>query len=269
MSSLPNDFRDDNAPISSSAIMPIDTSQFELQVEETRASDATPASPVPTDTVEMRVQATGDYKVSWRVGAQRALNQLVYQLHRNRAFQIGWGLLVAACLALIAFTLTVRLDHIDDDLAIVQELEALETRLVTIRSEWSPEEMAALKENVANADTRRVFLDYRSLAVWLQEKSLFAEQLGLDFRYTLGERSTARIDDMYEVPISATINGPTAQTDTYLRALEFLKRVISTPYYVEISKASLEGQGDGARELTTTLRVWVHSSVRAGDGNVQ
>lgn len=259
MSTLRDDYDPTDIPLNSSAIFRIDTSAFDLELEE----DVDEGRPINADATNERADSTASYRVSWRVQLQRALNRVAYRVYRNRWLQAAWAGIVIACAVTIAFELTSRIDHIDDNLALVAEVGKLDTELLNISRKWSLEEMKALEQSVARADTRRVFLDYRSLAVWLREKAVFAEQLDLEFAYNLGGSEASQIDDMYEVPVLVTLSSSAADGEAYLRTLEFLKRVVSTPFYVEISEAALTGEGRGARELKATLRVWVHSSVKA------
>lgn len=259
MSTLRDDYDPTDIPLNSSAIFRIDTSGFDLELEE----DVAEGQAVNADRLDESIDSTKSYRVSWRVQLQRALNRIAYRVYRNRWLQAAWAAIVVACAAVIVFELTSRIDHIEDNLALAAEVGQLDTELLNISQKWSLEEMKALEQSVARADTRRVFLDFRTLAVWLREKAVFAEQLDLEFAYSLGGSEPSQIDDMYEVPVLVTLSSTAGNGEAYLRTLEFLKRVVSTPFYVEITEATLKGEGRGARELKATLRVWVHSSVKA------
>ncbi|MEO0614828.1 MAG: hypothetical protein AAFY69_01700 [Pseudomonadota bacterium] len=267
MSSLRDDYDPTDVPLNSSAIMKIDTSGFDLAIEDDMASAEGPA--VNADSLELAPEPTASFVVSPRVQVQRALNRIVYRIYRSRPLQLAWAAVIVACLALMTYSLTTRVDHIDDNILLLAELGELDTQLLSISRKWSLEEMKALEQSVASADTRRVFLDYRSLAIWLREKAAFAEQLGLEFGYSLGGSEASQIEDMYEVPVLVTLSSNAENGEAYLRTLEFLKRVVSTPFYVEITETALTGEGRGARQLQATLRVWVHSSVKAVSNDAQ
>lgn len=267
MSTLRDDYDPTDVPLNSSAIMKIDTSGFDLALDDEMAEPERPA--VNADSLELMPEGTTSFVVSPRVQVQRALNKIVYRIYRSRPLQAVWVAVILGCVAIMAYSLTTRVDHIDDNLVLLGELGELDTQLLSISRKWSLEEMKALEQSVASADTRRVFLDYRSLAIWLREKAVFAEQLGLEFGYNLGGSEASQIEDMYEVPVMVTLSSNAENGEAYLRTLEFLKRVVSTPFYVEITEAALTGEGRGARQLQATLRVWVHSSVKAVSNNAQ
>ncbi len=126
--------------------------------------------------------------------------------------------------------------------------------------------MQQIADSVQNTDKRRVFSDYQGLAIWLREKGAYAEQLGIGFAYTLGTGTTSRLDDMLELPIEIVLTRLPKSTDSsYLSMLEFLRRAVSTLYYVEIVEAGLESEGLGVTRTVATLRVWVHGKVKADD----
>ncbi len=265
MSTLRDDYDPNDIPLNSSAIHRIDTSLFELSLEDDVDKDAGAANNDAALAIDSPIERTFSHKVSANVRAQRWLNRLAYQIARSRPLQAVWAMVVIASVATLYLTLTYRIEHIDDSLILMQELGELDTRVLSLEREFMSQDMQSLKESVQSADTRRVFLDYRALAVWLSEKASFAEQLGLEFSYTLGDSEASAIEGMLEVPIMMVLGSEISNEQVYLRALEFLKRVVSTPFYVELSETTLRGEGKGARELNATLRVWVHSTVKAAN----
>ncbi|MEL6869513.1 MAG: hypothetical protein AAFO81_06910 [Pseudomonadota bacterium] len=270
---LRDDYDPNDVPLNSSAIHKIDTSLFELAISD----DVTAELPVPeleivseqTD-FERREQPREAIpeKSAW-VRLQAFFNRIVYRIYVSTYHQIGFVLITLLSIGLLFYSLRYRVVHIDDNIVAMAELGQVETQLLALRADWSSEKMQALKDKVQNADTRRVFVDYRSLAIWLREKGTYAAQLGLEFSYVLGETSASEIEDMLQVPIQVSLRGTQDQSEVYLRALEFLKRVVGTAWYVEIVDASLEGDGRGAEAVKATLRVWVHTSVRAEQARVQ
>ncbi|MEL7297750.1 MAG: hypothetical protein AAGJ86_08790 [Pseudomonadota bacterium] len=197
------------------------------------------------------------------------MNRFVYRVFVSRVYQAVIGSVLLLCLGLLAYSLTIRFDHIDDNLEVMAELGAVESELLALRNTWSGEAMQQLKDKVQRADQRRVFTDFQSLAIWLREKSRFADQLGLTFAYQLGEAKPAAIEDMLQVPISLNLKGRPDTQELYLRALEFLKLIVSTAWYVEIIDARLEGNGISSQGVDATLRVWVHGSVAGDNVGVQ
>ncbi|MEL7311134.1 MAG: hypothetical protein AAFN07_06465 [Pseudomonadota bacterium] len=259
MTTLRDDYDPNEVPLNSSAIRRVDTTLFDLALEEDVAEEGSPAA--NHDVVE-QFESTIAHRVSPRVRVQRSLDRLAYRISRSRGLQAAWLAAIVACIGLLYFSLTFRLEHIDDNFVLLQQLGELDTELLGIQSRWSAQEMEALERSVETADTRRVFLDYQNLAVWLTEKSFYANQLNLEFGYVLGESEPSAIAGMVEVPIEVTLEGSKSD-QVYLRALEFMKRVVGTAYYVEITEATVRGNGSGAEHLDATLRVWVHTTVKA------
>ncbi|MEM1263550.1 MAG: hypothetical protein AAGH76_14200 [Pseudomonadota bacterium] len=200
-------------------------------------------------------------KTGLSIRLQRWLNALVYKIHGSRRYQVVFAAVPLAALALILFSATVRISEIDGIVADTVTLSELEMEITALRAEWPESALRAIHDRLLNADQRRVFADYRGLAAWITEKSQFAEQLGLDFAYKLGEETPSSIESMNEVPIKLTLAGSETSEQTYLHVLEFLRRLLNTPYYVEIIETSLVGAGDGAKSVNADLRVWVHTEV--------
>lgn len=267
MSKLRDDYDPTDTPLNSSAIFRVDTSLFELDVDET--PEQTLRLVVPPVDKEPTPDATRISGRSPILKLQRLVNRLVYRVFVSRFYQSVIAGVLLLCLGLLIYSLTIRVDHIDDNLEIMAELGAVESELLALRNTWSGEAMQQLKDKVRRADQRRVFNDFQGLAVWLREKSRFADLLGLTFSYQLGEAESAEIDDMLQVPISLSLKGRPDTKELYLRALEFLKLVVSTAWYVEIIDARLEGNGVSSQGVDATLRVWVHGSIAAGSIGVQ
>ncbi|MEO0574254.1 MAG: hypothetical protein AAF004_02240 [Pseudomonadota bacterium] len=274
MTTLRDDYDPNDVPLNSSAIHKVDSSLFELQLSDDAVAVGDTVQelqiveePEPAERLDDTRQDSP--KKARLVLLQRFLDRIVYRLYVSRAYQVGFAVVALASLGLLFFSLHYRVDHIDDNIVAMAELGRIETTLLAVRADWSQEKMQQISDKVQNADTRRVFVDYRSLAIWLREKGVYAEQLGLEFSYVLGEGQASEIDDMLELPIDVSLRGTASVDDVYLRALEFLKRVVGTAWYVEIVEASLSGGGSGAQSVDATLRVWVHASVRAEQANVQ
>ncbi len=267
MTQLRDDFDPNAVPIDSSAIHKIDHKLMELKLADDVPWDGVPETEAQTDYERRRRGRRGAPKTALRIRIQRLLNAIVYKIYARRSYQAAFVLITLAAIGLIWYSATFRIQVIDEMFTDFSALGELETELLAIKEVWSAEQMQAIEDSVQNADQRRVFVDYRGLAVWLREKSIYAEQLGLNFAYTLGEGSPSRIEDMLEVPIELVLSGSEDATQTYLHVLEFLRRLVSTLYYVEIVEASLEGEGSGASRVTATLRVWVHATVNV-DGKI-
>ncbi|MEM8548403.1 MAG: hypothetical protein AAGF46_09610, partial [Pseudomonadota bacterium] len=255
------DYDPNEVPLNSSAIHKIDPALFDLEIAE----DA-PPSPPPVSESSMTIGIDVPHQAPI-VRVQRWINRLVIRIIVSRAYQASFASLVLASLALLFWSLNYRVSHISDNTLALAELGQVETEMLRVRQIWSEEKMASIEEKVQSADARRVFLDYRSLAEWLRQKSAYAEQLELTFTYTLREGRPSSIDNMLEIPIEVELRGGEAG-DVYLRTLEFLKFMVSTIWYVEIIETSLKGDGSGAQSAKALLRVWVHTTTATENGGV-
>lgn len=203
-------------------------------------------------------------KTSYRIQVQRFLNSIVYKIHASRLFQFLFVVITAAAVALIWYSATHRAVLIEEahDQLVVQG--QLETEILGIRQIWSEDKMNEISQGVASADQRRVFSDYHSLATWLGENSTYANQLYLDFSYTLGEGTYAQIDNTLEIPISVILKPDnTNPQQTYFQMMEFARHMVSSPWYVDIQEASVESRGAGITELKAQISVWVRRKVKS------
>ena len=272
MTRLRDNFDPNDVPIDSSAIHKIDNSVFELTLADDVPWEGVPETDAQSDFERRKGARRTAPKTALRIRIQRVLNAIVYRILANRVYQFGFIGITVAALALFTYTATFRMDRIDAAVTDFAILGQLQSELLAIKEVWSAEKMESLESSVQRADQRRVFVDYRGLADWLREKSIYAEQLGLNFSYTLGSVQASRIEDMVEVPIELTLGRSETSGDasqTYLHVLEFLRRLVSTLYYVEIVEATLAGDGDGATSVTALLRVWVHATVNVDGGAAQ
>ncbi|MEM7082034.1 MAG: hypothetical protein AAF465_04830 [Pseudomonadota bacterium] len=237
------------------------------RVEELRVADQVPwegveESPDQTAFERRQSERRDDLRISWQIRVQRFLNNMVDHIVTKRWAQValvGWTVL---CIATIAFYLLFRIEAMDSSLEEFSELGIVETELIRRREAWSEEEMKELAETVESTDRRRVFVDYRGIANWLREKSAFAEQIDLDFSYTMDTGSASSIENMLEVPIQVVITAmDNSEEQTFLHFLEFMRYLASSPWYVEIVESTIESEGEGATKLTVMLRVWVHGKV--------
>ncbi|MEM7611189.1 MAG: hypothetical protein AAF270_05905 [Pseudomonadota bacterium] len=269
MTTLRKDYDPNEIPLNSSAIHKLDDRLMELRLSEDMPGPGLSEVSEQSDFERRLIERERERVVAPHIRFQRTLNSLVYKIYASRRYQVGFAMVWLLSFALLVVSLYWRIDHIDDSVMALTELGQLETELMQVRAQWSAEKMKSLEDSVTTADQRRVFVDYRSLADWLREKGDFARQLGLEFSYTLGAGRVSKIEDMLEVPVVVSLRSPADATQTYLHVLEFLKRLVSTLWYVEIAEASLEGEGQGATSVNATLRVWVHGRIKVEPGNAE
>lgn len=266
MTKLRENYDPKEVPMTSSGIFKIDDSLIELQLSDEVPWKDVAETEAQTDYERRSTRRYKAPKTAFRIRVQRFLNAIVYRIYASRLWQVGFAMVALISVAMIWFSATQRIKLIDDTYTDLMEIGKLETDLLQIRQVWSAEKMQEIADNVRNADKRRVFTDFQGLAIWLRQKGEYAEQLGLSFAYSLGEGRSSRIDDMLELPIEVVLTTSDAQDEqTYLRMLEFLRKTVSTLFYVEIVEASLESQGEGVTKTQAVLRVWVHGTVTAGE----
>lgn len=197
---------------------------------------------------------------------QRGINQVVRQLSRSRILTALFTMFFAAALALIWYTANHRVILIDNAYTAQAERGQLETELLEKNRTWSSERMQTLRDSVANADRRRVFFDYATLADWLRDESRVAEAMSLEFAYTLAKTESSRMAHVDEVAVSIRVHVPMTHDDSaYPDLMRFLREMIKTPWYVEIIDASISSDDRGARDLEAQLRIWVHDKVNAAE----
>lgn len=269
MTTLRKDYDPNSVPLNSSAIHKLDDRLLELRLADEMPGDGLSEISEQTDFERRKQDRERLRVVAPHIRFQRMLNSLVYRIYGDRRFQVGFALVWIASIALLVFSLNWRIEKIDDNVVALSELGQVETELMDVRALWSTEKMKSIEDSVNTADERRVFVDYRSLATWLGEKSDFANQLGLEFSYSLGTSRASKIENMLEVPVAVSLKAVPGTEQTFLHTLEFLKRLVSTLWYVEIAEASLQGEGRGATSVNATLRVWVHGRVRVESGNAE
>ncbi|MEM9056449.1 MAG: hypothetical protein AAGD86_03170 [Pseudomonadota bacterium] len=197
---------------------------------------------------------------------QRFLNDSVRRISKSRPLQAVFALAFVGAIALLWYTANHRLLLIEGTYEAQARRGQLETELLEKNREWSEERMQALRDSVANADRRRVFLDYATLADWLRAERSVARAMELDFAYTLTTHDTSRMPNVDEVTVTIRVHVPTQhEASAYPDLMRFLREMIRTPWYVEIMDASINSDSRGARDLEARLRIWVHDKVNADD----
>lgn len=201
-------------------------------------------------------------RISSRIQVQRLLNAIVYRIHGSRFYQIGFALITALSLGLIWFSLSERAPLASQAYEDISEIGRLETELLAIQQLWSDERMNEINEGIKSADKRRIFSDFQGLAIWLNDKGNYANQLDLSFEYHLEEGTRAQIDNTLEIPIAITLKPKDQDANSaYFQLMEFTRRMLSTPFFVNIQETRVESSGEGATELQTKISVWVHEQV--------
>ncbi|MEM6640996.1 MAG: hypothetical protein AAF610_13970 [Pseudomonadota bacterium] len=194
--------------------------------------------------------------------APRLVNGFVQKLRKSRPMQGGMVVATLVAFALIYYTATERMMLIDG--AFEQEVRRgeLETELMTKNRVWSDERIQSLRDNIESADRRRVFLDYATLADWLRGERDIAESLGLEFQYKLNNHDTSRMANVDEVTVTVEVNVPSSHDPVvFMDLMQFVRALVTTPWYLEFVGAELVGDGDSATKLTAELRLWVHDKV--------
>lgn len=203
-------------------------------------------------------------KTAKSASIQRILNDTVRHISKSRLLQAAFALVFALAIALIWYTANYRVILIDGAYEAQARRGLLETELLEKNREWSNERMQTLRDSVANADRRRVFLDYATLADWLRDERNVARAMDLVFAYTLTKHDTSRMANVDEATVTIRVSVPQSHDPSaYPDLMRFLREMIKTPWYVEIVDASILSDRQGARELEAELRIWVHDKVNA------
>ncbi len=248
--------------------------------EDVKLVDGNTSRPLPiTDNGPWRdlapVEAQSDYErrrknrdaipsMAWQLSVQKGFNRLVARLTKSRLWQAVFAAVFICSLLLIWYTANHRIVLIDGVYSNLAIRGQLETELLEKNREWSSERMQALSESVANADRRRVFSDYATLADWLAGERDVALAMDLDFRYTLAQTQSSRMAHVDEVALSIQVGVPESHpVGAYTDLMRFMREMIKTPWYVEIVDAAITSNPRGANALEAEMRIWVHDQIQA------
>ena len=190
----------------------------------------------------------------------RLMNGLV---DRVQGSPLGMTCLVAilvGSLTVIWYSMTQRGGLISQGHEVVAERGRVGLHLEELRNKVSQRDLGVVMASVSQAESQ-VFADYQQLAQWLSDRHDYAENLSLNFRYTLGDAAPSQVKNMLEVPISIQVAVARESADIgYLRVLEFLKNVVDSRWHVEIISAAMVGEAAGVNEMRAKLKVWVHET---------
>lgn len=173
---------------------------------------------------------------------------------------IGWllySLTSLIAVAYIVWTLVIHTTAVREDHTKMVELADLERTYVALTDQFSRDELRELLDKISTAE-RSVFPDYAKLAGWLSRQADAARTLDLNLSYVMLDTVPAQIKNVAEVPIELTLVPLEGhESGAYLRMLGYLRGLVDATEHLEITDASLRGNGRTAERLESTIHIWV------------
>lgn len=174
----------------------------------------------------------------------------------------GWTAYLAVCASCIAFivwSVTMRMDALDENYALVVEKAALQRQFDELAEHYSRDELKSLMEKISSAETT-IFADYAGLAGWLGQQADAAARHDLKLSYVMHDAVPARVRNVAEVPITLHIvAGEGGQQEAYARVLRYLRELVDGRWHLEMTEAVVNSDGMDVVSVDTTVHVWVDS----------
>ena len=235
---------------------PVDTSELSLKLELEIEPEANP-EPAYQDERRRTARPVRSKAGGYKGYIRKFTDSLVGKI--GSGWQ-GWTVLsaiICGASMLLGWSLAYRTHHLDQNFELIAALTERRTVFSELLTKWSHEDLNKLRTRVSNAESR-VFPGYEKLAAWLNSQAIAADQLGMDMRYTMQPPQPSQIAQVAEIPIEIQITTKELNHgQSYLSMLEFIKSVVDDQWHIDIASALMNGQGNGAGNLTSTIRVWV------------
>jgi len=170
---------------------------------------------------------------------------------------IGYAFLLAIFAGLIYWSIYLRQPEITSNLALIAEKSQLEAKLYEQKSNWSEEALNEIDRNIVQAEAK-TFESFSALADWLNDKNEYAKALNLKMTYSLKEVSKTDIPGTFSLPIEiriATIAN--MQQKSYIKAMEFTRRIINEHQHLEIRGAEISGDGKSLSRFNLDINLWI------------
>ena len=188
---------------------------------------------------------------------RRLVDWLVDQIESSWKGWVAYGAICTVAVASIIFSLTVRIDSLDENYLLVTERASLQREFEELTEHYSSDELRSLLEKISSAESS-IFSDYAALAAWLAEQSDEARNNGLTLTYVMHDTVPAQIKNVGEVPITISIKSVDGvQHGTFSRILSYLRQVLDTRWHLEIVDAAIQSDGNDVVNQDTTIHVWV------------
>jgi hypothetical protein len=137
------------------------------------------------------------------------------------------------------------------------EKSQLEAKLNEQKSTWSEAALNEIDRNIIQAEAK-TFESFSALADWLNDKNEYAKALSLKMTYSLNEVSKTDITGTFSLPIEiriATI--ASKQQKSYIKAMEFTRRIINEHQHLEIRGAEISGDGKSLSRFNLDINLWI------------
>lgn len=193
----------------------------------------------------------------YRVRARNIVDHIVKLIDSSWVGVLGLISIIGIAVALLWWTLGPRADKLDHRFELVELLSARKTEFSQLLAKLSQPEYKNLRERVSKAEIS-IFPDYARLAGWLSEQSRIAKGFSLSMLYTMKAAEPSNIANVSEQPIEMEIvANKSGLKNSYLRMLEFTKRMVDDQWHLEITNASMSSDGVGVSSFMIAIRVWV------------
>lgn len=162
-----------------------------------------------------------------------------------------------ACAALMLWSVFVRLDVLDEVVALeMQELELSATH-GSLTLELSQINQDAVRSEIEEQNAR-IFNGFPAVASWVERLSGRAEGMNMNVRYRVGDPVMAPIADVLEVPV--VIEFEVASEDDgglFTRGMALVESLLDDHWHLDIASTEASGDGKGLRTLELEARLWV------------
>ena len=210
---------------------------------------------------ERRRQARPDAPPpSLRVRIRIASDRLAGKVFGNRRYTALFVLLQLVCVALVLWSLGVRLPAISQSSQLQQQVEVLRQQHDELRVGWSDEQLAEIEHRL-QSEQARVLGSFPALAAWLNSKTRFAASQGLGMRYRIQPPQAASLADTVSVPVSIVLKvGDSAADNSYSSVLRFIRSLLDDNLHLAVRDTVIDGDGNGITEAKLTVEIWVHDA---------
>ena len=167
-----------------------------------------------------------------------------------------FGLLIVSG-ALVYWSINIRQPEINTNLALMEQKIRLETELNEQKSNWSEEALNEIDRNIVQAEAK-TFESFGTLANWLNDKNEYAKALNLNMAYSLKKASKTDIPGTFSLPIEIRISTiQNKQQKSYIKSMEFTRRIINENHHLEIRGAEVSGNGKSISHFNLNINLWV------------
>jgi len=194
------------------------------------------------------------------------LEFITSQLKQGWLARIVLIILILASIGAIWWSINERLSLIYGATSITRQQASIERESDKLQMQWSSQNHEKIGSELEKAESK-LMPDQKSMADWLGNYITKAQNQQIQLVYNVGRAQLPlkQLGNIHLVPIQIILrpSDNLRQQDAYTKILDFAKDITDNEWRMDVSSASVTGNGRRFEQLEMQIKIWMSGKVNA------